>query len=126
MEEYVELTAEYVIGVNKSVQEVSTSANALRHPDRLRHIVQKINQMFKSNQDPLKILSYILHSFPVEQPFNNGNHRTAYIVFEKFCSYLGQTKLGNKIRGKEAEEFVRYVEFLTLEQIEDKLKSYLL
>ena len=80
--------------------------------------------MLANNEDPIRVLAYILRIFPVEQPFNNGNHRTAYAIFERYCSYFGKQNLALAIRGKQAEEFVRYVEFLTQEQVEDKLRSY--
>jgi len=122
----IELSVDYAIGINQSMQQTAVQANTVRHPDRLERIINQINKMINSNEDKIKILSYILRTFPIEQPFNNGNHRTAYAIFEKYCEYFGEEKLALAIRGKEAEEFVRYIEFLTEKQVEDKLRKYLL
>ncbi|HVA82682.1 MAG TPA: Fic family protein [Candidatus Aquilonibacter sp.] len=121
----MELTPEYVLFVNRSVQEIKSEANTIRHKDRLDFIVAKINEMVARKVDPVKLLAYILRSFPVEQPFSNGNHRTAYLLFVIYSIYLGDAHLVYKITFKD-EEFIRFVEFLTAEQVESIIRRHLL
>src|SRR5437588_8007168 len=97
MEEKTELVIGYVIGVNKMMQEVSVEANTLRHRDRLGRIVIKINKMIEAKEDPIKVLAFILRSFPIEQIFSNANHRTAYAIFADYCVILGVSGLREKI-----------------------------
>lgn len=113
---------DHVIGINKSVQEVSENADTLRHKERLIVIVEKVNLMLKRKESPISILAYVLHSIPVEQPFSNGNHRTAYILFYEYCYYLGLSNLAEKISLRD-EAFVRFLEFLTISELERELRA---
>lgn len=121
----MELTVEYALFVNRSVQEIKSEANTIRYPERLEFIVAKINQMVAQKADRVKLLGYILRSFPVEQPFSNGNHRTAYLLFVIYCIYLGEAHLVYKITFRD-EEFIRFIEFLTEKQVEEIIRRHLL
>ncbi|MDE1869625.1 MAG: hypothetical protein KGH71_01400 [Candidatus Micrarchaeota archaeon] len=119
------MTLDEVLTINQSIQEVSVNANTIRHLDRLNSIISKINEMVARKTDPVKTLAYILRAFPVEQPFSNGNHRTAYVIFVRYSIYLGYAPLVFKITFRD-EEFIRFVEFLTEEQVEEIIRRHLL
>ncbi|MDE1846310.1 MAG: Fic family protein [Candidatus Micrarchaeota archaeon] len=121
----MKLTVQGVLVINRSVQEIKSEANTIRYPDRLDAIISKINDMISRKSDPVKILAYILRSFPVEQPFSNGNHRTAYVIFIDYSIYFGYFTLVYKITFRD-EEFIRFVKFLTQEQIEEIIRRHLL
>ncbi|MGI0141933.1 MAG: Fic family protein [Candidatus Micrarchaeales archaeon] len=96
----MELTIEHVIGANKAVQEVSADADTLRNKDKLEQIVKRINHMLERKEDSISILAYILHSIPTEQPFSNGNHRTATYLFYEYCYHFKMQYLGEALFNK--------------------------
>lgn len=118
----MELTIELVVATNKAVQEVSADADTLRKRDKLEQIAQRVNRMLRNNEEPVAILAYILHSIPIEQPFNNGNHRTAPYLFYEYCYHFGKSELGEVLSARD-ESFLRFLEFLTLSELERELRK---
>lgn len=121
MHDKMKLTMKYVVAVNKAVQEVSTDADTVRKKEKLEQIINKINEMLDKKDSNINVLAYILHSIPTEQPFSNGNHRTAYYLFYELCYDLREEALAESISLRD-EAFIRFLEFLTLSQLERELK----